>query len=74
MNKARYNATPVVCGWARAILIVISSFQQEQSGQKLQKLRNKPTNEPTSMGVESLSVELKIFTEKGFKKKKKQKT
>ena len=30
INKARYTATPVACGWAGAIVEVNASFGQEQ--------------------------------------------
>ena len=30
INKARYTATPVACGWAEAIIRVNPSFGQEQ--------------------------------------------
>ena len=30
MNKAKYTATPVACGWAGAIIKVTRSFGQEQ--------------------------------------------
>ena len=32
LNKARYTATPVACGWARAIVEVSGTFGQEQQG------------------------------------------
>ena len=40
LNKAGYTATPIACGWARAVTEkVTEAFWQEQSAQKAQKRR-----------------------------------
>ena len=40
-NKARYMATPVMCGWVGAILEVTRALGQEQSDQRIKNIKKR---------------------------------
>ena len=49
VNKAGYTATPVVCGWAGAVIEVTWAFGREQWAKKAQnRQKSKGTDRPTN--------------------------